>query len=125
MSHVSSAGRGRGGGRGRGSGSGQQPSADGSHSGSSHPSQPSRPTASLFNAAGGAKPLENEYDPARPNDYEAIRAERERLRIEVRPDCVHWTACMQWATGHKASAMLCLLMFSKLRQQPCRDSLAA
>ena len=42
-----------------------------------------QPAASLFSAGGGTKPLENEYDPARPNDYEAIRAERERLRIEV------------------------------------------
>ncbi len=86
LAPVTVTGRGRGAGRGRGSGSNQQPSADGSHSGSSHASQPSRPAASLFSAVGGTKSLENEYDPARPNDYEAIRAERERLRIEARSD---------------------------------------
>ena len=79
---ITLTGRGRGAGRGRDLSSGPQPSAEASSSGSGAHSQPAAPAASLF-STGGTKPLVNEYDPAKPNDYEAIRAERERLRIEV------------------------------------------
>lgn len=109
---VLRAGRGRGASSGRGDGSGGR-------SGGANPA--AELAAASFLSVDG-KPLRDEYDPARPNDYAAIRRQREEARKEAEREAERQEAMRR---AEAAAAALAAARPNEARDAPsdaARDS---